>query len=130
MKRMSLSDLLAPASADIDLIPVSAVLDRVKRTFSHAASAIVADIFVNLQDTIHHFSRAYRTVFLYRALFTSVAGIFIEIGNALSDDSQIVQIRFHTIIGTSAHGDLEFVGQLHLAVTHIKSFMDFFCEPT
>ena len=42
----------------------------------------------------------------------------------LSDNPQIVQIRFHTVIRTSAHCDLEFVREQHLPVSFIKSFMD------
>ena len=46
--------------------------------------------------------------------------------NPLADDSQIVQIGFHTIVWTSTYGNLKFVRKFYIVISLIEPLMDLF----
>ena len=44
--------------------------------------------------------------------------------DSLTDDSQIIQVRFYTVIRASTYCDLEFMRQFDVMISHIKTMMD------
>ena len=69
-----------------------------------------------------------RTALFNLTFFTSPAFLNIRFGDSLADNSHIIQIRFYTVIWTSANCDLEFVWEYHIVIAYIKTLMDFLAE--
>ena len=65
---------------------------------------------------LRHFDR---TVILNLALLAVLTFGKVDLRHALADDSDIVQARFHAVIWTAAHGDLEFVRQIHAVIADV-----------
>ena len=106
---MAVGNLLAPASANIDLIAVRTLVQRVERTLSNAAAAVVADLFIDLQLSVHNGGGLHRTGFLHLADLAAAADLAVKLRNPLANDTQIVQIGLHAVIGAAAHRDFEFI---------------------
>lgn len=98
-------------------------------TFAHTASAVDTGVGIDLCHAVFQTYGVDRTGIDYAAFLTPVTFVLVEQRDHLTNDSDVVQIRFHTVIGTSAHGDFKFVRQLHFPITFIKSVMDFFGNP-
>ena len=64
---------------------------------------------VTVKDAIHNFGRADRTGCSYAALFASFAAAFVKVRDALTDDTEVVQIRLHAVVRAATDRDLEFV---------------------
>ena len=95
-----------------------------ERTLSNAAAAVVADLFIDLQLSVHNGGGLHRTGFLHLADLAAAADLAVKLRNPLANDTQIVQIGLHAVIGTSAHRDLEFMRQLNAGIAMVEHFMD------
>ena len=69
-----------------------------------------------------------RTALFNLTFFTSPAFLNIRFGDSLADNSHIIQIRFYTVIWTSANCDLEFVWEYHIVIAYIKTLVDLLAE--
>ena len=121
----SLGHLLTPTAADVDAVSVCTMLNRLKRADSDAAAAVITGIPVNDDFSIVNPSHVDGTIFFYLTYLTAPAFFQIRERYSLADDSQIIEIRLHTVIGAASHSDLKFVRKLYLGITVIKPLMDF-----
>src|SRR5699024_5543376 len=96
----------------------------VKTAFSHAASAVVADFRIDLHHAVRKGRGSHGTCGDHGTFSAAVAGVLVIVGNQLADNSQIVQIRLHTVVGTSADRDFRLVGKLHGVIAQIKSLVN------
>src|SRR5699024_2292032 len=74
--------------------------------------------------SVSHLRHADRAVILNLADLAAAALLQIDLGNSLADDTEVIQIRFYTVIRTSADRNLELVRQLHFPVSVIESLVD------
>ena len=88
-----------------------------ERTFSYAASAVSARFFVDLDLSINDLCNFVWTRGFDRTLFAAFADICVDFRDPLSDNPDIIQIRFDTVVRTAAYCDLEFVWQCDIAVS-------------
>ena len=123
---LSLSHLLSPASADVDSVAGDVALNRTKGTLAHTPSAVITCIRVDDNFAVCHLCRLDGTLFLHLTDLTAAALCGIDLRNLLTDDTQIIQVRLDTVVGTPAYSDLEFVRKLYLAIAMVKSLMDLF----
>ena len=121
----SLSYFLSPASADVYAVPVRVILNRMERALADAASAMIAGSLINGKLAIRQLRHADRAVILNLADLAAAALLQIDLGNPLTDNAGIIQIRLHTVIRTSSDSDLELMRQFHFTVAVIESLMDF-----
>ena len=117
-------DAFPPTSAQINLIAEHTVLDRIKVAFTYAAPAVVTGIPIDLKQAVLHFGRADRTNLFNGTFPAAIAGIFIIVRDQLSDHTQIIQIRLHTVVRTSAHCDFELMREQDAAVALIKAMVN------
>ena len=85
-----MSSFLSPASADINLKAVGAVLHCAERAFADAATTVIADGLVGGQDLVHYLRCAHGTGSSDRAFFTAAAFLSVKLGNALADNTKVV----------------------------------------
>ena len=95
-------------------------------TGADTTSAVDTFFPVKLHDPVHKLHSINGTDFHNAALLTSAAHILIKVWNELTDNTQIIQVRFHTVVWTSAHCDFKFVRQFYIMPVYIKLIMDLF----
>ena len=95
-------------------------------TFAYTSSAVAAGFCSNPDLAIYDFCHLVGTGIFYGTFLTAFAFLCIYDRNTLSDNPHIIQIRFDTVIGTSAYCNLEFVGKHHITISFIKSVKDLF----
>ena len=93
-----------------------------------AASAVVAELRINIQDAVLDLGGLHGTCRLHGTLFAAVALVFIELRDILADDTEVVQIRLHAVIGASADCDFELMRQSYCAVAFIETMVDLLGE--
>lgn len=94
-----------------------------KMTGADTTSAVYTFFPVKLHDPVHKLHSINGTDFHNAALLTSAAHILIKVWNELTDNTQIIQVRFHTVVWTSAHCDFKFVRQFYIMPVYIKLIM-------
>ena len=82
--------LFPPPAADINTETGHAVFDCVKRTHADTPAAIVAQIRINGNLALIPPGGMHGAVVLHPAFLTVVARIRIQIGNHLTDNSQVI----------------------------------------
>ena len=106
--RLAMPDFFAPAPAKIDFAAIDAVIEYMEGAGMQAAPAAVAEFFMQygllpafLSDCMD------RTSFLWLAEAAGFALGKCRLWCALSDDANIVEVGFYTVIWTAANGNLE-----------------------
>ena len=127
-QRRTVCNLLAPAAANVDLVAVLVFFQSAKGALAFAAATVVAHIGINVDLAVHDLSNLDGAVVLDLAILAATALGEVHHGNALSDDAKIIQIGFHTVIGTSSNGNLELMGQGDAMVTHVEPFVNLFAQ--
>ena len=84
-----------------------------------------ARFFVDLDLSINDLCNFVWTRGFDRTFFAAFADICVDFRDPLSDNPDIIQIRFDTVVRTAAYCDLEFMRQCDIAVSFIKTFVDF-----
>lgn len=123
---VSLGNAFAPAAADVDPVSGGVVLDRLERTFTDAASAVVADRFINGDLAVDDLCYVDRAVVFDLADLAAATFLRVDLRDPLSDDAQVVEVRFHTVIRAAADCDLEFMRQFDAAIAVEEALMDLF----
>ena len=124
VKRLTLCNLLAPASANVDAVAVLAVRHCLERALGDTASAVIADVLVDLQHAVDHLRRADRAVVLDLADLAAAAEIRVKLRDALADDAQIVEVWFDTVVRASADRNLKLVRQLDALVALVEALVN------
>ena len=102
VQRSAVCIFLAPTSADIYAIAILSIRHRLEWAGIDAASAVVADILIDGQNTIHYFCSFYRTCVFNLANFASTAQICFKAWDSLSNDTQVVEVWFYAVVWTTA----------------------------
>ena len=127
-QRTALGHLLAPAAANIDLIPIGTAVHGVKVALVNAPAAVVADALVDLRHAVAQRGRAHGAGLDHAALLAPVALVRVQVGDPLADNAQIVQIRLDAVVGTAAYGNLELVGQADRVVALVEPVVNLLAE--
>ena len=77
---------------------------------------MVTCIRIDRDLAVHHLRHFDRAVHFDLADFTAAAFLRIDLRYSLADDSEVVQIRFHTVIRASAHRNLKLMRKFDTAV--------------
>ena len=109
IQRAAFCNLLAPASADVDLVAVGGIVDCTEGTLAYAATAVIALVGRNMDLAIHQFSNLDRAAINNLALLAAVALGHVNLGDTLSDDTEVVQAGLYAVVGTSAYCNLKFM---------------------
>ena len=89
---------------------------------------MVASIGIKIELTVDKLCRADGTSRLDLTFCASAALVKIVCGNALTDDSEVIEVGLDAVVGASANRDIEFVGELDLVDAFIKALVDLFAE--
>ena len=120
----SLSDFFAPSAADVDTVAVGVLLECLEWTFADTSAAVVTKFRIDGNFAIYQFCNMNRAVlfdFTDPAAFTFV---HVDFRYTLTDDAQVVQVRFYAVVWTSAHCDFEFMRQFYITVADKETVMN------
>ena len=127
-KRDSVRGFLAPPASDADLVAADVGGGDSEGAGVLAASAMIAQAFVEAELTVNDLCGANGAGGLYLTLLATAAFFKIVCGHALTDDAEVVEVGLYAVVGAAADRDLEFMGKLDLVVALIKTFVDLFAE--
>ena len=124
VQRFAVGIFLTPASADIDAVSILAGRHCLERAGTDAATAVVAQVRVNLQNAVHHLCCMDRTGVFHLADLTAAADVRLKTRDALTDHAQIVEVWLDAVVWAASDGNLEFVRQLDRFVAFIEAVVN------
>ena len=119
----SFGGFLAPSPAYVDFVADQGFRYRAEWTLINTASAMITLLWIDPKLSVCYVCDFDRTAVLNLTVLTALAFGQIDLWQPLADDAQIIEIRFYTVIGTSAYRDLEFMRQGYFVVTRIIQVM-------
>ena len=96
-----------------------------ERTFSDTATTMSALHLVNCDFSIYNFGNTIWTCCFNCAFFAAFAEFTVYFRNTLTDNADIIQIGFYTVVWTSTYCNFEFVWQGNILKSFIKTSVDF-----
>ena len=79
---------------------------------------------IAVKDAVYDFGCTDRTGCSYAALLAALAAAFIKVRDALTDDTEVVQIRLHAVVRAATDRNLEFVRKRDAMVALVKTMVN------
>lgn len=95
---------------------------------TYTAATVVALFLIDDQPAVHKACSFDRTGCLDLTLFTTLTLLGVVLRDPCTNDANVIQIGFDTVIGAAAHSDFELVGEGNTPITLIETFMDFIAQ--
>ena len=97
-------------------------------TLALAASAVVAGVSGHVDLAVLEVCDLDGAAFFDLADLTAAALVIVDLDQTLTDDTEVVEVGFYTVVGAAADGDLEFVRQLDIVPAAVEALVDLLGE--
>ena len=123
-----MSNLLAPAAADVNLVAFLIFFESTEWALILAAATVIAFVWIYLNLAVNNLCYVHWTACFYLTFCTSAALGVVDHRNALANNTKVIQVRFYAVVWTAAYSNFEFMRQCYAVVAHIEALMNLFAE--